>query len=220
MDSVDSVDITNNHKMIVACVLAAFDSGDLLHIGVSGKNALPWKSMGDMKGFREVTIGDTGSPDNTTGKPQDNAVIMGLQTWRSIPAKWRVLPKRLNIVLTSSLAQEERDKFPTVRFVATLDAALKCAASFKSDVAFIAGGRRLYEEAIQRNLAEVVFMTHITFKEPTKFMAAEADVTLQKSLFAGFDQQVPALISGSEETDLGVLRFEMVRLTLQRKLVI
>jgi len=54
---------------------------------VIGKdNDLPWHLPSDMKYFKEVTRGKT--------------VIMGRKCWESIPAKFRPLPNRTNVVIT------------------------------------------------------------------------------------------------------------------------
>jgi hypothetical protein len=62
-------------------------------IGLDGK--LPWDLPGDMAHFRAITTA-------TRAAGSRNAVIMGRKTWASIPAKFRPLSKRLNVVLSSS----------------------------------------------------------------------------------------------------------------------
>jgi dihydrofolate reductase len=68
-------------------VAAAANSG----IGRAGQ--LPWRLPGDLAFFKRVTSQVTGA-----GR---NAVIMGRKTWDSIPSKFRPLPGRLNIVISS-----------------------------------------------------------------------------------------------------------------------
>lgn len=75
-------------------VILAQDAG--CGIGLNGR--LPWEgerelAAEDMKMFRELT---TGRGDST------NAVIMGYNTWVSIPPKFRPLKGRTNIVMTAS----------------------------------------------------------------------------------------------------------------------
>jgi dihydrofolate reductase len=60
-------------------------------IGLNGD--MPWKLPEDMAYFKSLT-----SSVKTVGK--QNAVIMGRATWDSIPAKFRPLKGRLNIVLS------------------------------------------------------------------------------------------------------------------------
>ncbi|QZT64360.1 dihydrofolate reductase [Mycolicibacterium austroafricanum] len=55
--------------------------------GVIGRgNAIPWHVPEDMARFKELTMGHT--------------VIMGRLTWESLPAKFRPLPGRRNVVVT------------------------------------------------------------------------------------------------------------------------
>lgn len=56
--------------------------------GISKNNSIPWKSSIDMKHFYNITSG--------------NVVIMGKNTFFSLPAKNRPLKNRLNIVLTKN----------------------------------------------------------------------------------------------------------------------
>jgi len=59
-------------------------------IGQSGK--LPWKLSKEMAYFARVT---SSAPDGRM-----NAVIMGRKTWESIPAKFKPLSKRFNVVVS------------------------------------------------------------------------------------------------------------------------
>ncbi|KWX59901.1 dihydrofolate reductase [Mycobacterium sp. NAZ190054] len=55
--------------------------------GVIGRgNAIPWHLPEDMARFKELTMGHT--------------VIMGRRTWESLPARFRPLPGRRNVVVT------------------------------------------------------------------------------------------------------------------------
>lgn len=55
--------------------------------GVIGKDgAMPWHLPEDLANFKKITL----------GKP----VIMGRKTWDSLPAEFKPLPGRLNIVIT------------------------------------------------------------------------------------------------------------------------
>ena len=72
---------TTNKINIEAIV--AFDSSK----GIAKDGVLPWSIKEDMAFFKEKTIG--------------NIVIMGLNTFLSIPTRFRPLKDRLNIVLTS-----------------------------------------------------------------------------------------------------------------------
>lgn len=68
--------------------------------GIGKAGALPWQLSGDMAYFRELT-------SHTRDSKKSNAVIMGRRTWESIPAKFRPLKGRVNIVLSRSSADQE-----------------------------------------------------------------------------------------------------------------
>ena len=61
--------------------------------GIGKSGGLPWRLPQEMKYFARMT---TTAPDN-----EKNAVIMGRNTWESIPLRFRPLPGRTNVVLTS-----------------------------------------------------------------------------------------------------------------------
>lgn len=65
-------------------------------IGQSGK--LPWRLPQEMAYFARVT---TNTPEGSS-----NAVVMGRNTWESIPAKFRPLQKRLNVVVSRNTAYQ------------------------------------------------------------------------------------------------------------------
>lgn len=61
--------------------------------GIARDGGIPWHVRGDMAHFRSLT--------QTTEDPaRRNAVIMGRVTWESLPARFRPLPGRLNVVLS------------------------------------------------------------------------------------------------------------------------
>ena len=82
-------------------------------------NALLWRIPEDMARFKAVTL----------GKP----VVMGRKTWDSLPAKFRPLPGRRNLVVSRSATA-----LPGAEVFANLDAAL--AACAEPEVCVIGGG--------------------------------------------------------------------------------
>lgn len=69
--------------------------------GVIGMdNAIPWHLPEDFAHFKETTSGHT--------------VVMGSNTWASLPEKFRPLPNRLNIIISKKLEREiDRPGFRT-----------------------------------------------------------------------------------------------------------
>ena len=121
-------------------------------IGVD--NRLPWQLPADLKRFRELTTG--------------HAVIMGRKTWESLPAKFRPLPGRRNIVVTRN------DSFRAEG--ATVTTSLPDAiAAASGDEAFVIGGAELYKAALP--LADRLQLTEIdaTYEGDTWFPAIDGD---------------------------------------------
>ena len=72
----------------VSIVVAVTPTG-----GIGKDGTLPWRLDTDMAFFRTTTR-DTASDGNK------NACVMGRRTWKGIPAKFRPLKGRLNVVLS------------------------------------------------------------------------------------------------------------------------
>ncbi|WP_394939616.1 dihydrofolate reductase [Psychromicrobium sp. YIM B11713] len=113
-------------------------------IGSAG--TMPWHVPEDMAHFREVTSG--------------HPVIMGRRTWLSFPAKYRPLPDRTNIVLTSDPAWSRTSEASGAIAVATLEEALRAASSAAgSEEIWIVGGGQVYAQALP--LADLAVITII-----------------------------------------------------------
>jgi len=108
--------------------------------GVIGHGkALPWRLPEDLRHFRRTTLG---AP-----------VIMGRKTWDSLPAAFRPLPGRRNIVVTRDAHWHAEG----AEAAHSLEAALALAGD--APRAFVAGGAELYTLALPR--ADELLLTEI-----------------------------------------------------------
>jgi len=107
---------------------------------------IPWKNSIDMKFFK----------DTTSCKLGKTAVIMGRNTYQSLPVK--KLPDRTNIVLTSNPSLIECSD---VICYPSLDSALKYCASNKLKP-YVIGGAKVYEEALNDYRLEAILWNIIT----------------------------------------------------------
>jgi dihydrofolate reductase/thymidylate synthase len=141
-------------------------------LGIGRNGQLPWKLSGDMKYFKNLT-------EETSDRGKRNAVVMGRNTWESIPQKFRPLPGRLNIVLSRSaqnnenvnssnrntLSLEHRGSPEDVLVHGSLDSALEMLASpdFKDKVetVFVIGGGQVYKDAIKSPLCDAIHITKV-----------------------------------------------------------
>ncbi len=143
-------------------------------IGIDGK--LPWKLPGDMRFFREITT----CPDRTavekrygltSGKSgmdaavvlekpdahRRNAVILGRHTWESLPAHFKPLPDRVNIVL--SRRGNETGAF---KVAASLPDALSEIGRDESiRETFVIGGAQVYAGALKMPECERIYLTEV-----------------------------------------------------------
>ena len=106
--------------------------------GVIGRDGdLPWRLPTDMKRFRELTTG--------------HAVVMGRKTWESLPDRFRPLPDRRNIVLSSDPAYLAEG--------AEVFGDLSSALAACPGGCFVIGGGVTYEQALP--LAGRVYATRV-----------------------------------------------------------
>lgn len=92
------------------------------HYFVGNNNQLPCSIPEDMTFFRKITIGDG-----------NNAIIMGKNTFLSLPRQ-KPLPKRLNIVVSSTYVNQSSD--PNLIITPTLKDAIKIANGRNCDQIF------------------------------------------------------------------------------------
>ena len=119
--------------------------------GIGYKNKLPWKLSKEMKYFKELTIGE-----------KNNAVIMGRNTWLSIPPKNIPLPKRENIVLTSRVDNMFfKNQNKGVNFAPSLESIYTMYGMYSFDNMWIIGGERLYNDTLNKGLVDSIFYTEI-----------------------------------------------------------
>jgi dihydrofolate reductase len=111
---------------------------------VIGKdNKLIWHLPNDLKYFKTIT----------TGKP----VIMGRKNYLSIPEKFRPLPNRVNIVLTRQKSFEA----PGCILKNSLEDAILFCKENNHEECFIIGGGEVYKQAMDKDLADKLYITEV-----------------------------------------------------------
>jgi dihydrofolate reductase len=92
--------------------------------GVIGRDgAIPWHLPEDLARFKTLTMGHT--------------VVMGRRTWDSLPARFRPLPGRRNVVLTRNSGFDA----PGAEVVGSIDDAI-------DDQTWVIGGSEIYHLAL------------------------------------------------------------------------
>lgn len=144
--------------------------------GIGDGKTLPWNVPEDMAFFRTQTTnlmvkGTTPSPERR------NAIIMGRNTWNSIPAALRPLKDRLNVVISRTMTKDD--------FIAELPEKRRSSAAedlmvFSNGLAealhqliqppyctqietvYCIGGAQIYEEAMKSPLVHKIHAVYLT----------------------------------------------------------
>ena len=121
-------------------------------MGLGKDGAIPWRSSRDMRRFKDVTL-------RPSGEGKQNVVVMGRKTWESLPDKFRPLPGRLNIVISSRSGLSLPEGVIQVN---VFDQALaKAADRDDTGEVFVIGGGIVFSEAIERKECHNLYLTHI-----------------------------------------------------------
>jgi dihydrofolate reductase len=128
-------------------LIAALDANN----GIGKDNDIPWRKTKelqerfkeDMALFQAYTL--------------NQAVIMGRKTYESIPPKFRPLKERINIVV---LSQSGLYTTEPIFVQNSLQGALTKAHQVR-DIAFLAGGGQIYQEALQNNFVDRMYLSHL-----------------------------------------------------------
>lgn len=141
--------------LVVAALLPSF--------GIGYKNALPWRLKKEMKYFKNVT-------STTANKSLKNAVVMGRKTWESIPTKFKPLPERFNVVLTSTPdVFEAANTNENVRFSNNLP---KVVSELQENPViekiFIIGGAEIYNKSLANDLIDELLVTEVLVDSSTE----------------------------------------------------
>lgn len=102
--------------------------------GIGKDNKIPWYLSKDFKWFKLHTINKT--------------VIMGMNTYFSLPKKFRPLPKRNNIVLCDDIEKSEIIRKEGAIVYNSIDDVFN---NYKNHNVFIMGGASIYNQFIDKS---------------------------------------------------------------------
>ena len=117
------------------------------HNGIGKNNQLPWHFKKDLKYFSKLTRGNG-----------NNAIVMGKNTWNSLPLK--PLPKRENIILSTSI-QKQPTSGEKYIFFKDINLLKKYCQSKNFDEIWIIGGSSIYEQFLDDPQLKKIFITKI-----------------------------------------------------------
>ncbi len=128
-------------------------------IGMNG--SMPWHLPEDLAHFKRTTLG--------------HPVIMGRKTWNSLPPKFRPLPGRMNVVISSDVATRENLKKNGTSPAQNLREALSICEQSSSAEVWVIGGAQIYAQALP--LANKLVITEIDAEFEGDAFAPTLDAT-------------------------------------------
>jgi len=129
--------------MIFKLIVAICKNGG---IGIDGK--LPWHFKEDLKRFSKLTKGN--------GK---NAIIMGKNTWLSIPTT--PLPYRDNLILSTSMSVQTLEHGVCIKSFPNIDEVYDYCQKKDYEEVWVIGGQGVYEQFIKEEKIDELHITYI-----------------------------------------------------------
>jgi len=119
--------------------------------GIGYKGELPWPRINkDMAFFKKATTNS-----------KNNVVIMGKNTWNSLPDQYKPLPDRINVVISTTMTQSEINLYESDN-VLLFDNFDKALNHFnEDDNIWVIGGAKLYQNTISHEKCKFVYITKI-----------------------------------------------------------
>jgi dihydrofolate reductase len=139
---------------MIANIIVAFDK----NYNIGYKNSIPWHIPDDLANFKKLTT--------------NNICVMGRNTWESLPNKFRPLPNRKNIIISSKYWADPDLFMKTLVdghsnsldffVVPDFDGAMNiCLNLFADKQIFIIGGYRLFKESLDSKFVKTMIVTHV-----------------------------------------------------------
>lgn len=141
--------------------------------GIGYMNRLPWRLKNELAFFNDMTT-------KTNDKSLKNIVIMGRKTWSSIPAKYRPLKDRTNVVLSRTVSTIE-DRESVDHIFSSLPDALEGVSQLRNKgQVWIVGGQSIYQEALRLPQCKRIYLTKIDKEFQCDTFFPEIDETIYK----------------------------------------
>jgi dihydrofolate reductase len=127
----------NDVKLIVCCDAS---------YGIGYQNVLPWNIPEEMKLFRKKTVANS-----------NNCVIMGKNTFHSIPKKYFPLASRVNCIITTSEPDTKETK--NTYICRNMDEVFKFIEQTQFEEYWVIGGKMIYDLFLKANRVKEVHMS-------------------------------------------------------------
>ena len=136
--------------------------------GIGYENTIPWYLSPDLTYFKKKTVGSS-----INGSGNKNIVVMGRNTWDSIPEKVKPLSNRTNFIIsrnTDPAFKEEIERYPDTHLINDLDRCLEGLKSISDKEVWIIGGSSIYERVLESpGLIDEIYTTELFTKKGEEY---------------------------------------------------
>lgn len=138
--------------------------------GIGYQGNLLFRLKPDMDFFKKTTL----DIEDSNGKK--NVVIMGYNTWKSIPDKFKPLNDRINVIITNrnyhNMLEENKTKYNNQLIISNNLIEIIKILKLRLDVfrIFIIGGENIYKETLDNNLIDKLYITNILYSLSNQFI--------------------------------------------------
>ena len=159
--------------------------------GIGKNNSLPWHYKEELIHFSKMTKGNG-----------NNAIIMGKNTWNSLPKK--PLPKREHYILSSSFNCITNINYNNSWFCNSFDSVMNHhkIRNKEFDECWFIGGERIYKDAMQQDFIDKLVVSYI----PKTF---ECD-TFFPEIPNNFIKEKENLIITTDKTEINVITYRNI----------
>ena len=148
--------------------------------GIGYKNKLPWHIPNELKYFKRKT-----------SQGDNNVVVMGKNTWESLPKK--PLKNRKNIILSQSLNNDHLKKYENTISLSNFKELNKNIDNLVDDhKIWLIGGKSIYDYYIEHPKLEKIYVTHIheSFLYDVQFPKIPQYFNLIKNSNLNYDNEI------------------------------
>lgn len=141
-------------------IIAAVDK----KYGIAKNGIIPWYIKRDLLFFNAITTGQNYLQNHLQ---KQNVVILGKNSWKTMPDKCRGLSNRINIVVSTTMTKGELDNDNKTGakcvLVTSLDDAFEfCERNCESiNEIFVCGGVNIYKKSIKKCIISTIYITYI-----------------------------------------------------------
>lgn len=156
-------------------IICAFSKNN----GIGINNSMPWKLTSDLKKFKNLTIGNG-----------NNAVIMGKNTWLSLPVKYLI--NRDNLILSKTIKIDATYNKNDVKTFIDINSILKYCHNKKYDIVWIIGGENIYREFMDNKYINIheIYITYIDKEYTCDRFFPDIDIKQYENIFQKYHKQI------------------------------